>query len=110
MVLASLPKHARIVCFSTLQVIMLTSLDAPEILNREFLEVRAKLLQVAATLDRLERAPGSTDDDPRRQKIARALAILSADCDDRAEQLQMLFSLPYDASWKNGLAIPKRPK
>ena len=28
-------------------------LDAPEVLNREFLEVRARLLHLAAALDRL---------------------------------------------------------
>jgi hypothetical protein len=31
-------------------------LDATEVLNREFLEIRAKLLEIAAALDRLDRA------------------------------------------------------
>jgi hypothetical protein len=34
-------------------------LDAPEVLNREFLEVRAKILEIAAVLDRIDRAEGA---------------------------------------------------
>ncbi len=89
---------------------MLTPLDAPEILNREFLEVRARLLQVAATLDRLDRAPGDIHGDARRAKIADGLAILASAGDDRAERLQLLFSLPFDPEWKHGASFPKRPR
>lgn len=83
-------------------------LDAPEILNREFLEVRARLLQVAATLDRLDRAAGEVEHDPRREKINQALSILSAAKPDRAEQLQLLFSLPYDPNWRQTLGVDAR--
>lgn len=82
-------------------------LDAPEVLNREFLEVRARLLQIAASLDRLDRAEGSVDDDPRRAKIVAALAILCGDEADRAERIQLLFSRPYDAHWKDVFARSK---
>lgn len=78
-------------------------LDAPEVLEREFLEIRARLLHVAASLDRLDRADGSVADDPRRDKIRRALAILAADDAQRAEKIQLLFSRPYDANWKTAL-------
>ena len=76
-------------------------LDAPEVLNREFPEIRARLLQLAAALDRMDRAAGSPEGDARRQKIREALAILGEQGPDRAERLQMLFSLPYDANWKH---------
>jgi hypothetical protein len=74
-------------------------LDAPEVLNREFLEIRARLLHIAASLDRLDRASGSVSDDPRLERINRALAVLSGDKADRAEEIQLIFSRPYESSW-----------
>ncbi len=84
---------------------MSSPLDAAEILNREFLEVRARLLQVAAVLDRLDRAHGDLSADPRRQNIDRALDLLAEHRADRAEQLQLLFSLPYDPAWKQTMGL-----
>ncbi|REK19076.1 MAG: hypothetical protein DWQ37_02635 [Planctomycetota bacterium] len=74
-------------------------LDAPEVLDREFLEIRARLLQVAASLDRIERAEGAVDDDPRLMKIRQALEILAGGDEQRAEKIQLLFSRPYEANW-----------
>ncbi len=74
--------------------------SAAEILDREFLETRCKLLEVAAALDRLDRADGPVTTDPRRQKIERALGILTNARGNRAEQLQMLFSLDYEPDWR----------
>ena len=80
---------------------MSNPLSAPEILDREFLEVRAKLLQVAAVLDRFDRATGSIDEDPRLGKIYQAIEMLMADEEGRAEKLQLLFSRPYDPQWRS---------
>lgn len=85
-------------------------LDAPEVLEREFLEIRARLLHIAAALDRLDRAEGTVAGDPRLEKIRRSLAVLSADEDGRAEKIQMLFSRSYDANWKAALADKPRRK
>jgi len=79
--------------------------DAPEILDRQFLEMRAKLIQLAASLDRLDRAEGSVDGDPRLERIQQALAILSGDPVLRAERLQMIFSLPYDSDWQQQFGL-----
>jgi site-specific recombinase len=79
---------------------MTTTRTAAEILEREFLIVRAKLLEAAAAFDRLDRAEGSVVNDPRRQKLRQALDVLAADEPDRAEKLQLLFSLPFDANWR----------
>ena len=78
-------------------------LDAPEVLNREFLEIRARLLHIAASLDRMDRADGSAAGDPRLDAIRRALAILASDDGERAEKIQLLFSRDYDADWKSNL-------
>jgi hypothetical protein len=83
-------------------------LDAPEVLDREFLEIRARLLHIAASLDRLDRADGNCAGDPRLEKIRASLAILADDDANRAEKIQLLFSRPYDAHWKT--ALPNKPR
>ena len=75
-------------------------IDAAELLNREFLEVRARLLQVAAALDRLDRAQGDLSQDKRRRGIDEAIGVLAGSGPGRAEKLQMIFSLPYERKWK----------
>lgn len=80
-------------------------LDAPDVLDREFLEVRARLLQVAAALDRLDRAAGDVSADPRLDKIRRALAILENPQADRAERIQLLFSRPYEPDWRSKMGV-----
>lgn len=79
-------------------------LTAAEVLNREFLEMRAKLLELAASFDRLDRAAGSVDDDPRLAKLRQALAILNQPEPGRAAEIQQLFSLSYDPDWQQAFA------
>jgi hypothetical protein len=74
-------------------------LEASEVLEREFLEIRARLLHVAASLDRLDRASGSIEGDPRVENIHKALSILGSGSGDRAEQIQLLFSRSYEPNW-----------
>lgn len=83
-------------------------IDAPEILNREFLEIRAKLLQVAASFDRLDRGDGSVAKDSRYAQLQQALDILRSDRSDtdRAAQIQLLFSHDYDDRWQSTLDMP----
>lgn len=78
-------------------------LSAKEVLDRYFLETRCKLLEIAATLDRIDRAEDAeaVAEDPRRQKIDRAFELLLHEKGDRAEQLQLLFSRDYDPDWLN---------
>ena len=78
-------------------------LDAADVLDREFLEIRARLLHIAASLDRLGRAEGTVEGDPRLDAIRQSLAILSGPDEERAEQIQLLFSRAYDADWKTTL-------
>jgi hypothetical protein len=87
---------------------MPSPLAAPEVLDREFLEVRSKILEIAASLDRLDRAEGCVDSDPRLAKLRQALAVLAARRDDRAEQVQMIFSLKYDDDWRKKFSLAPR--
>jgi len=87
---------------------MSVPLEASEILNREFPEIRAWLLQIGAALDRMERGIGSVADDPRRQSIDEALRLLLVPGPNRAEQIQLLFSLRYDPNWQQDFALSTR--
>jgi hypothetical protein len=73
--------------------------SAVAVLDREFLTIRAKLIEMAAALDRVDRGEGTVSDDPRLGQIRRSLEILAGSHPNRAEQVQMLFSLPYDEHW-----------
>jgi len=64
-------------------------------LDGQFLEMRARLLSLAADLDRIERAAGGAallEADPRVQKLRRAIKILLDERMNRAEKVQVLFS------------------
>ena len=83
-------------------------LSAPEVLNREFLDTRCRILDVAAAFDRLSRSPGTVADDPRVVRLREALtAVLEAD-ENRAEQVQMIFSRPYEHGWQADLKVGTR--
>ncbi len=82
-------------------------LAAKEVVSLYFLEARAKLLDLAAILDRLDRggesAQASTQGsnlDVNMAKIQKGLEILEKDGPGRAEAIQKLFSLDYDAKWE----------
>jgi hypothetical protein len=73
-------------------------MTARELLDSSFLDVRARLLDIAAMLDRIERGQGAGEArrDPRYRLLNNALQLLADEKPDRAERIQMLFSLPYD--------------
>ena len=85
---------------------------APEVFEQTFLQVRAKILEVAATLDRLDRAEAaaSVRSDPRFGQIRQGLEILLSDGFHRAAQIQEIFSDQYDPTWmKKYLSTGERP-
>jgi hypothetical protein len=75
------------------------------VFNEEFLPVRAKLLEVAAALDRVDRSDGSLANDPRRTQIQAAIQVLLRPEDDRAEQIQLIFSRQYDHDWREKFTV-----
>ena len=79
---------------------------AQDVLEREYLEVRAKLLQIAATLDRMDRGDGSVVTDPKLQQFRDALDVIGSAEGNRAERIQMIFSRQYDANWRDNLRMP----
>src|SRR5262249_59519153 len=90
---------------------MLTTIrDAAAVLERDFLELRGKILEVAATLDRLDRAPShhahGEAPDRRLAQLRQALESLLEPGPGRAETVQRIFSLDYDPAWRERVAIP----
>ena len=83
-------------------------LSAPEVLNREFLEIRCKILELAAAFDRLERADGSVDEDPRLARLREALTAVLDQSSERAEQVQMIFSREYEENWQEKFKVGPR--
>ncbi len=84
-----------------------------EVLQETYLATRAKILEVAAILDRIDLAKssdGPIEDDPRFQKIRQAIDVLIKEAGDtsRAEQIQLLFSRPYDAKWTESFQLMPR--
>lgn len=79
------------------------------IIAESFLEVRAKLLEVAATLDRIDRGceSGSLGGDAasQRELLSAATKILLTAGPDRAANLQQLFSRDYDSDWRNQFGL-----
>jgi len=75
---------------------------APKVLEQSFLEARCKLLDIAAILDRINRgdAAAVVHQDVKIARIIEALKILQGTTEHKAEQIQKLFSLPYDANWE----------
>jgi hypothetical protein len=79
-----------------------TPLPAAKALDTYFLEARAKLLEVAASLDRIGRGAGASDAqaDPRLHKIRQALEVLLDPSGGRAERIQQIFSREYNPNWE----------
>lgn len=75
--------------------------SATVILDRQFLEMRCQLLDLAAAFDRLERAPAfdQLTPDDRLRLLQEAVAILASPGANRAERLQLLFSDQYTPGW-----------
>jgi hypothetical protein len=80
-------------------------LGASKALDLQLLGIRARLIEVAAALDRLDRAERPVEDDPRIDKIRQGLKILADDTSDRVEKIQLLFSLDYEDNWQKDYGL-----
>ncbi|MCA9104046.1 MAG: hypothetical protein R3B96_05055 [Pirellulaceae bacterium] len=73
-------------------------LDQKQVLDRYYLETRCQLVEIAATLDRFDRAEsqGEAPQDPRLDQIYASLELLSRSrtSADRSRRLLEMFSDP----------------
>lgn len=74
------------------------ALNLEQILDEYFLENRHKLLELAAFLDRLDRARDGADPggDFRVAAMHRAIAVLSSNSTHRTRDIQLILSDPTD--------------
>jgi hypothetical protein len=76
------------------------------VIEQEFLPLRAKLLEIAAALDRLERVGVAAANESRMAKIRAAIQLLLDDGEDHAEQIQLVFSRAYEEDWRERFQMP----
>lgn len=81
-------------------------MSAQQVLDRDFLEIRARILKIAASLDRIERSDSPSADPARMALIRAGLELLLKDSAGRAKNVQLLFSLPYSPDWPVALGVP----
>lgn len=83
-----------------------------DILQADFLEIRQRILDLAAMLDRYDAAHDSPTagqgTDPRLAQIHEGIAALSHTDRCRAEDVQRIFSLAYDPEWQANFGIKRR--
>jgi len=78
---------------------------AAQVLDREFLSIRCRLLDLAAGMDRVDRAEGQVADDPRWRQIHQAIEAIAGPNGNRAERAQLVFSLPYSENWRREYGV-----
>ena len=82
--------------------------NAEQVVEQEFLLVRAKILEIAAFLDRLEpeAAKNVSTINAERLKLLQAGCELLLDSDpEKAARLQLLFSRRYDEHWRKAMGV-----
>lgn len=71
-----------------------------QVLDKDFLQIRWLALELAAAMDRLDRATPPGKDDPRLVGLRKAMEVLASHEPDRAERVQLIFSREYDPNWR----------
>lgn len=79
--------------------------SAREVLDQEFLQVRAKILEISAFFDRLSEAEASDVNQDQLQLLKNGCEILNDSDENKAARVQLLFSREYDADWRDKYAI-----
>jgi hypothetical protein len=79
------------------------SMSAQQVLERTFLDMRCKVLDLAAALDRFDEATGAAplrQEDARVRNLEMAIRALLDHEPGRAERVQMIFSDAYEPKWE----------
>ena len=83
--------------------------NAEQVVEQEFLQVRAKILEIAAFFDRLSTDAASaavTGANAERLKLLREGCDLLLDAEgDKAARVQLLFSRQYDEKWRSAMGV-----
>lgn len=82
--------------------------SAEQIVSDEFMIARAKILELAATLDRIERATGDVDGSRPMQLLVQGMNILCDDKVEKVKRVQLLMSRQYEPQWQSHMAMEKK--
>jgi len=77
-----------------------TQRRAEQVLTEEFLLARSKILDLAATIDRLQRADGQIESSEKRELLEQGIKILLDDQGEKAKRVQLLMSRQYNPKWR----------
>ena len=86
---------------------MTSPMSAEAVLDREFLQMRARILELAACFDRLGRSDGDVEQDARFSQLLRGIEMLLSSDRERAEQVQLLFSREYEEQWREDYELSR---
>ena len=81
--------------------------SAQQIIVDEFMIARSKIVELAATLDRIERAAGDVEESRNMQLLVQGMHILCDDEVEKAKRVQLLMSRQYDPQWQTQMSISK---
>ena len=84
---------------------MQATMTPQQVLDREYLEMRAKVLELAASFDRLDQGDKTIESDRRIQLLLEGIATLNFNANNRAEKVQMIFSREYAENWREEFGI-----
>lgn len=79
--------------------------SAQQVLDQEFLQVRAKILEIASFFDRLSEAEASEISQAHLDLLEQGCAILDDEKPEKARRIQLLFSREYDPDWRQKYEI-----
>jgi hypothetical protein len=91
---------------STKQI--LAERSAQQIVAEDFMIARARIVELAAILDRIERAAGDVNDSKNMLLLVQGLHILCDDEVEKAKRVQLLMSRQYDPQWQTQMSIEKK--
>lgn len=79
--------------------------SASQVLDAEYLQVRAKILEIGAFFDRLNEAEAADVDKEKLSLLTRGCDILNDGQPNKAARIQLLFSREYDQAWRERFDI-----
>ena len=82
--------------------------SAQQIVAEDFMIARARIVELAATLDRNERATGDVVDSKNMQLLMQGMHILCDDEVEKAKRVQLLMSRQYDPQWQTQMSIERK--
>lgn len=80
--------------------------SSEQVVEQEYLQMRAKILEIAAFLDRVDPSAEISATTESKLEMLRLGCELLLDVEgEKAARVQLLFSRPYDAQWRQTMKV-----